>query len=241
MVILLCTLLIAVGFVIGAAVAAIWFNSAAQKAKGEWRQKRKELETQIFQLKQQLAEKEQLHMSTNENVIGCGKKQGEEDPFGQQKAVVQKKQPSDTDKPIRKSLRLPETISDKARKDLKSTYAEFSACESLSVDFQPSFPDNLLFRPGPGYIRNQQNELIPAKSSIDGINTTTGYALEGLFRIFDVIYNGSEYNFSQIQTGAMGTSYVKVQSIIATAKIRKTGQEDIFVLDEKGILEVVDA
>lgn len=241
MVALLYFMLIAVGFALGGGAAAFWFNIAARKAKNEWRQKRKELEIQIFQLRKQLELEKQLDVTAKKDDTCCIPERGTANLSKMQADFTREKEPKDFEVSVRRKDLLPEESWESKRKALKKTYETFSSCETLSVEFQHSFPDSLLFRPGVGYIRNQQYELIPDQDSIDSVNTTIGYAMDGLFRIFDVIYKSKEYNFTQIQTGAMGHSYVRIQSIITCATIRESGQKGIYVLEKRGKLEVTDA
>ena len=241
MVPLLCFMLLAVGFVMGAVVASFWFNTEAQKAKNEWRQKRKELEIQIFQLKKQLDAQQRTPVSVKKGEVLCESRMEAAVSSRKQDHTERKRVPRITAASVPEKPRIPQSTPVPAGNALEQVYAEFAACESLSVDFQPSFADSLLFRPGSGYIRNQKDELLPDRDSIENINTTAGYTMEGLFRIFDVIYKGREYSFPQIQAGAMGHDYVRIQSVVACAKVRKSGMEDIYVLERKGKLEVTDA
>lgn len=116
----------------------------------------------------------------------------------------------------------------------------FRPVESLKLEFQYLLPDSLILQAGKGFLRNAQNELIPEADTFQGMNSAAGYAMVGLFYLYNAVYHGEEYTFQQIMAGEMGNSYVCIRSVIETAKIAKAGESEYYSLTAKGKLHVVD-
>lgn len=101
-------------------------------------------------------------------------------------------------------------------------------------------PDSLILQAGKGFLRNAQNALIPEADTFQSMNSAAGYAMEGLFYLYDVAYQGKEYTFRKILNGEMGSGYVRVQSVIKPAKVARVGETGYYRLSDKGMLYVVD-
>lgn len=119
-------------------------------------------------------------------------------------------------------------------------YQKFGQTGTLAMHFNYSFPEKMYFQPGTGYIRNARNQIIPDKKVFSTVNTATGYAMEGLFWAFDVIYQGREYTFRQIMDGQMTTGYVRVEGIPSLAVAEPAGVNGCYRLTQKGKLKIVD-
>lgn len=119
-------------------------------------------------------------------------------------------------------------------------YQKFGQVDTLAIHFNYSFPDKMYFQAGTGYIRNARNQLVPEKDVFSKVNTATGYAMEGLFWVFNITYQGREYTFHQIMEGKMATGYVRVEGIPVLAKVESTGVDGCYRLVQKGKLKIVD-
>lgn len=119
-------------------------------------------------------------------------------------------------------------------------YQKFGQAGTLAVHFNYSFPGKMYFQPGTGYIRNAKNQVIPDEKVFSMVNTATGYAMEGLFWVFNVTYRGREYTFHQIMDEQMITGYVRVEGIPALAVVEPTGVDGCYRLIQKGKLKIVD-
>lgn len=119
-------------------------------------------------------------------------------------------------------------------------YQKFGQAGTLAVHFNYSFPDKMYFQSGTGFIRNARNQVIPNKTVFSTVNTATGYAMEGLFWVFNVIYRGREYTFQEIMDGQMTTGYVRIEGIPALTVVEPTGVDGCYRLIQKGKLKIVD-
>lgn len=112
---------------------------------------------------------------------------------------------------------------------------------SLQLLFQYQLPEALILQPGEGYLRDNWNRLIPDASQFERLNTANGYAMDGLFYLFDVRYRGRRYSFRQILDGEMGGGYVQIQLVDRPAEVNQVGGTDHYGLSAKGLLTVTDA
>ena len=112
---------------------------------------------------------------------------------------------------------------------------------SLQLLFQYQLPESLILQPGEGYLRDKWNRLIPDASQFERLNTANGYAMDGLFYLFDVRYRGRRYSFRQILDGEMGGGYVQIQLVDRPAEVNQVGGTDHYGLSAKGLLTVTDA
>lgn len=119
-------------------------------------------------------------------------------------------------------------------------YQKFGQVGTLEASFQYSFPDQMYFKQGTGYLRNAKNQLVPEEKVFTMVNTATGYAMNGLFWVFNVTYRGKEYTFQQILDGKMTTGYVRVAGIPALALVEPAGTDGCYRLVQKGRLKIVD-
>ena len=118
---------------------------------------------------------------------------------------------------------------------------EFQPETSLQLIFQYQLPDSLILKPGEGYLQDARNRLIPDEGQFKKMNTAVGYAMDGLFYLFDVEYRGRQYGFQQILDGKMGGGYVRIRSVDRPAQVAQVGATDCCSLTAKGLLTVADA
>lgn len=117
----------------------------------------------------------------------------------------------------------------------------FSGVQELELVFQYMAPDGSFLRPGKGFLRNEQNELIPAEATLRMPNTTMGFAMGGMFYLYNVSYGGKVYNFQQILDREIGSGYVWLKRVRKPAVIQKSASNESYTLIRKGLIEVEDA
>lgn len=213
---------IVVGFSIGFFAAYLWQQYRWKRAEKRWLQQRKEMQRQLAQAAERVRAAEQ---KTAAAVRNCKRIQNQQqkgaahpDPPSSSQA---KQYPPEKEKP----------------QDIGQT---FQSVESLKLQFQYLLPDSLILQTGTGFLRSAQNELIPEPDTFQGANKAAGYAMKGLFYLYDVVYHEKEYTFQQIMAGEMGDGYVRIHSIIAPAKVARVGGSGYYGLAAKGKLRVTD-
>lgn len=225
------------GFVLGFLTAACYYNYQAQKSKRNRSKNRINPGTELPGGKARRSSAKTVNeIPGTENILQkaiCAA-----DPLpGERNAEDQTEKPKGDPSPKRVS---PASEEEAPEVRMERLYREFQGTGKLMLRFNYSFPDLTLFQPGSGYLRNRQNELIPEKAVFSSVNSATGYAMEGLFWVFDMVRGDREYTFAQIKDGEAGTGYVQICSVIAPAVVRETGNREHYKLVQKGKLEVVD-
>lgn len=122
--------------------------------------------------------------------------------------------------------------------EVNDLYQTFQIAGTLSLQFRYSFPLTSLFQPGIGYLRSQDNQLLPDKSLFVGMNTITGYAMNGTLWAFDMVLRGKEFTFSQIMEGQAGSGYVQPKAVLKPAIIAETSSPGYYRLVQAGKLEM---
>ncbi len=230
MIYLACTVL---GFIAGGLLTALYYNDQAKKAARR-RDEQRRAQQERLRRSQRAGELPQApEEKPDKPVLSKPQKTAQESPAAGMKkqaaAVRQIHAAHVHDLP-------PETDEERLRR----IYRGFDSLGSLELKFQYSFPDSVLFQPGEGYLRGMNNQLMPEEKVITSTNSTVGYAMVGLFRVYDVIYQGKEYTFREIMDGEMGDFYVQIHAVKAPAIIAETGHYGSYKLVKTGKIEVID-
>ena len=217
---------IALGFGLGFLTAFCWQQHRWKKAEEAWtrkqRQRQKNMERELSLAKDRASAAEQAtQVLSQKNRKMQGQRKREQ--------VRPEKNP--------KGQLPPETVDVEEKPDIRET---FRAVGTLNLRFQYQLPDSLILQPGEGYLRNDQNELIPGPETFSGVNTASGYAMDGLFYLFNVVYRGKEYTFQQIMDGEMGNGYIRIQAVLEPAKIATVGSAGYYALAARGRLHAAD-
>ena len=211
-------------FGLGFLTASCWQQHRWKKAEKEWAQKQrqKNMELELSRAKDRVSAAEQAALTMNQKNLQMKSQQAKE------QTKVETHQQSQ-----------PRSRSVKAvgKPDIREA---FQTVETLSLRFQYQLPDSLILQPGKGYLRNNRDELIPGPDIMSGVNTAAGYAMDGLFYLYNVVYHGKEYSFQQIMNGEMGSSYIRVQSVLEPARIVKVGSAGYYALAAPGRLRAED-
>lgn len=119
---------------------------------------------------------------------------------------------------------------------------QFEAVQSLKLEFRSAAPAPEVnpFFPGEGYLRDQDNRLIPRQEYFQDLNTGRGYAEQGIFWVFDAIYQGKCYSFAQLRTGALADRFFRLTAVVEPAVVEARSGYNIFYLKTKGKLEITD-
>ena len=123
----------------------------------------------------------------------------------------------------------------------KQPQKRFESVQDLELVFQYAAPEGLYLRPGKGFLRNECDELVPDAQTFQMPNTTIGFAMGGMFYLYDVAYGGKIYDFQQILDRELGSGYVWLKRVHQPAVIRKIAGSDSYTLSRKGLIEVEDA
>lgn len=207
------------GFLLGFLCAFCWQQYRLRKAAKEWGRQRKKL-------------KQELSKAT-----ACARTAAEKAAALQRQHPPRQKAQS---APL-SSVQLPESKPLPKQEKLPDFRKGFRAEESLTLVFQYALPESLLLQSGKGFLRNAQNELIPDEDAFTTMNSSAGYAMEGTFYLYHALYHGKEYTFRQILNGEMGHGYVRLQSVLEPAKVKKASASGYYSLSSTGKLLVVDA
>lgn len=219
-------LLIVLGFAMGFFTAFCWQQHRWKKAEKAWmqqqrqRQEKMERELSLARERASTAEQATQTLSQKNRLIRSQLKK-------ERVLSISSQQPQNGPAPTEKEK----------KPDIRQT---FRAVESLKLQFQYLLPDSLILQTGDGYLRNAQNELIPGPDTFSGVNSTVGYAMEGLFYLYNVVSAGKEYTFQQIMDGEMGNGYVCIRSVIEPARVVKVGEAGYYGLAAKGKLWVAN-
>lgn len=229
-------------FLVGMIAASVWFHIQAGKARKKWNRERNSLKAQLAQLQAEAQKRPPVEKKLPQDW---------ELPNHTQPEALQKNRERKT-LPAQKPTLPPETLAAPAEAAAPAKPREtdeeriqrlcggFRAVETLQVQFQYSFPDSLLLQSGRGYMRSVENLLLPEASTLLRVNSTKGYAMEGMFYLYDVIYRGRLFTYQQILDGMMGNSYVRIEQISEPAVIEQTGHYGYYRLVKKGKMEVSD-
>jgi len=213
---------IVVGFSIGFFAAWLWQQYRWKRTEKRWLQQRKELQQQLAQAAERVRNAEKKAAAAVWNCKRIQNQQQKEEARPDPPTPFQTEQrPSEKEEP----------------QDLGQT---FQSVESLELQFQYLLPESLILQTGTGFLRNAQNELIPEPDTFQGANKAVGYAMKGLFYLFDIVYHEKEYTFQQIMAGEMGDGYVRIHSILLPAKVAWGGGSGYYGLAAKGKLRVTD-
>ena len=117
----------------------------------------------------------------------------------------------------------------------------FRGIQDLMLIFQYTAPDSAYLQPGNGFLRSEKNELMPNPETFRMSNTTIGFAMGGMFYLYDVLYGGKVYSFQQILDREIGSGYVYLKRVHTPAAIQKSAGNESYTLSRKGLIEVVDA
>lgn len=215
-----------IGFFVGFLLAFFWISSLRRKDRKNWNKER-----QDYRQRLKLAQ-ERIDQARKEN-------QQVLDQYAELIRTGNSPVQQDTTKP-QQSTRNTQQGSTSPTKKRGDVQRSFVSVQSLKLRFQYSIPQNMQLEPGMGYLRNSQNELIPDLTVNTGMNTPRGYAMEGLFYLYNVEYGGRSYEFSQIISGKMGEKYVHIQSVLAPARVAPLAQSGLYSLVSKGTLLVTD-
>lgn len=131
-----------------------------------------------------------------------------------------------------------DTAANAKRKQMEELYRSFQAVGTLELSFQYSFPGNHLFQKGSGYLYNSQREVLPEKNVFSQTDSAKGYAMCGLFWVYDVIYEGKRYTFDQIMEDVLGSDYMRIVAVLRYARIQETVSPERYYLEKRGILEI---
>lgn len=236
------------GVIVGILVSMIWYRLHARKARKKWKAERSELKAQLRQLQtdKQLLQEEMQSLQAQFQKQSSKKTENSAPKWemippspekkGRKSSLDPAKDPGKT--PAARTRPVRQTESAEAR--IQRICGAFQSVETLELQFQYSFPDNLLLQPGHGYMRNGNNQLLPEKDAFLQANSAKGYAMEGMFYLYDVLYQGKKFSFQQIMEGKMGNAYVRLQEIPEPAQIERTGHYGYYRLARKGIMEVVN-
>lgn len=237
----------ALGLAIGVLITAIWYQRDAKKTRKKWNAERSELKAQVRKLeeeKRQLEEEMELQaqsqkQSPKQGENSAQKRKAPPASPGKEGGKASLEPVTDPGKaPAARTQPVRQTESTEAR--IQRICGAFQPVEALELQFQYSFPDNLLLQAGHGYMRNASNQLLPEENAFFQVNSAKGYAMEGMFYLYDVLYQGKRFSFQQIMEGKMGNAYVRLQDILEPAQIEQTGHSGYYRLNRKGIMEVVN-
>lgn len=120
----------------------------------------------------------------------------------------------------------------------ENLYQTFQPVGTQSLQFRYSFPATSLFVPGNGYLRSQNNQLLPEQSLFSGMNTIDGYAMNGMLWAFDMVLGEKEYTFAQIMDGQAGTGYVQPCAVLRPAQVEQTNSPGCYRLVRAGKLQM---
>lgn len=210
-------LLYIVCFVLGFLAASAYYNREEQRKRISWERQMQEMQKKLNQ-----AQSSQRRTgSTRAETLPAQPQSVERQPTPEKRAAL----PARTE-PNRQNSR-------------EQSSESFRPKGTLQLQFRYSFPDQLYFTQGQGYVYNGRGELLPQPKAFEQTNTAVGYAQSGMFYVFDAVYRGEEYHFQQILDGAMGSRYLRVRRCLLPARI-SPGSSGCYVLAKKGKLEVED-
>ena len=210
------------GFAVGALLSFAWQQTRWKKEKAQWEHQNKQLSHDLAKARTRA---KQLRQTLEDTERQC---------WAQMKRQARPETVS------------PEPIPEPEKKDFGKTSEksdfrkDFQPEAFLQLIFQYQLPDSLILKPGEGYLLDARNRLIPDEGQFKKMNTAGGYAMDGLFYLFDVEYRGRQYGFRQILDGEMGGGYVRIRSVDRPAQVAQVGATDCYSLTAKGLLTVAD-
>ena len=210
------------GLVVGALLSFAWQQTRWKKEKAQWERQNKQLSHDLTKARTRAKQLRQTLEDTERRCWAQMKQQTRPE------TVSPKPMPRSEKKDSGKA---PE------KSDLRK---DFQPETSLQLIFQYQLPDSLILEPGEGYLLDARNRLIPDEGQFKKMNTAAGYAMDGLFYLFDVEYRGGQYGFQQILDGKMGGGYVRIRSVDRPAQVTQVGETDCYGLVAKGLLTVAD-
>lgn len=210
------------GLAVGALLSFAWQQTRWKKEKKRWEQQNRQLAHDLAKARTRV---KQLLQTLKDTERQC---------WAQMKQ--QPRPETGFPRPMPKSEK-----KDSGKAPEKSDHREdFQPVTSLRLAFQYQLPDSLILEPGEGYLLDARNRLIPDEGQFKKMNTAAGYAMDGLFYLFDVEYQGRQYGFQQILDGEMGNGYVCIRSVDRSAQVAQVGATGCYSLATKGLLIATD-
>lgn len=224
---LITVLLCIASFLVGFLAASFYFERQERETKAQWAAQKKELQRKLKASQDSLEIMTRRVEATKRPPLVKVHMQPEPPVQPEYKAAA----PGGAAKPARQTA---------PKVDVDAIYHSFAPLGTLKLEFQYSFPEQLMFREGTGYVYNAGYELIPERAVFSRSNNAMNYAMSGLFFVYDVVYHGREYTFQQIMNGELSVGYVRIHSIVRAAKIRQAGSRGYYALEKKGKLKIID-
>lgn len=210
------------GLIVGALLSFAWQQVRWKKEQGRWEQQNRQLTHDLAKARTRA---KQLRQTLEDTERRCWTQ------------MRQRARPETvSSEPVHKSEK-EIFVKSSEKSDFRKT---FQPEASLQLIFQYQLPDSLILKPGEGYLLDARNRLIPDEGQSKKMNTAGGYAMDGLFYLFDVKYRGRQYGFQQILDGEMGGGYVRIRSVDQPAQVVQVGATDCYGLATKGLLTVAD-
>lgn len=213
-------LLYIVCFVLGFLAASVYYNREEQRKRISWERQMQEMQKKLNQAQ------------SSQRRTGSTRAETLPAMPAQPRSVERQPTPE-------KRAALPVRTEPNRQNSREQSSESFQPKGTLQLQFRYSFPDQLYFTQGQGYVYNGRGELMPQPKAFEQANTAVGYAQSGMFYVFDAVYRGEEYHFQQILDGAMGSRYLRVCRCLLPARI-SPGNSGCYVLAKKGKLEVED-
>ncbi len=210
------------GLIVGVLLSFVWQQIRWKKEKARWERQNKQLSHDLVKVKTRVKQLRQTLEDTEKRCWAQMKQQSRPETVSSE--PMSRSEKTDSEKAPEKS-------------DLRR---EFQPETSLQLIFQYQLPDSLILKPGEGYLLDARNRLIPDEGQFKKINTAAGYAMDGLFYLFDVEYRDRQYGFQQILNGEMDGGYVRIRSVDRPAQVAQVGATDCYSLAAKGLLIAAD-